>query len=97
MLSKNNGLEFGKWEYLSKAQALLITTSQGSRLLNHGFLDENALVLIDDHSDQVFMFANQANLPGLDAKDYLIKLEKRGAKRLCPYTCVKIEKVLPKG
>lgn len=76
IISKNGNVEMGRWEFLTRAESLLVSTSSGKRLLNHGFLDDNALVLIEDGTDEVLMFANQAKLSSLDPKGYLMHLNK---------------------
>ena len=81
LISESGRVKIGHWEYLEMAQSLLVTVDSEKLLLNHGFLDENALVLIVDGTEDIKFFANQSNLNDGDPVKYLNNLSKNNLSR----------------
>lgn len=75
IISKNGNVKLGKWEYLSEAKSLLIDRGSDIILCNEGFVDESALVLKKDGTqNQYFVLANENKIPDLDVESYLMNL-----------------------
>ena len=78
VISKNGNVKLGKWEYLPEAKSLLIDRGGDIILCNEGFVDEAALILKKDGTqNQYFVLANENRLPDLDVGGYLMNLRKQ--------------------
>lgn len=72
VLSKNGEAQEGKWEYYPEARSILIDRVSNKILCNETYIDENAMILkIDGTDNRFFVLANENTIPDLDVITYL--------------------------
>ena len=75
ILSVNGKVHIGKWEYLPALESILLERVDDKVLLNEVFVDENALILKKDGTDQEFFpLVNEQKIPNYDIVQYLLEL-----------------------
>jgi hypothetical protein len=77
ILSLNGNVQIGGWEYIAAAKSLLLHLGNVHTLLNEDFVTKGLLILKKDGLfDVPFVLANQALIPDLNIKKYLIEFLK---------------------
>lgn len=75
VLSKNGAVQEGKWEYFPEAKSLIIDRNYDKILCNEAFIDEGAMILkLDGTDNRFFILANENVVPDLDVNSYLQRL-----------------------
>ena len=76
ILSKNGKVTEGKWGYLPEARSLLIDRNTDKILCNVMFVDEGAMILkLDGTNNKFFALANENKVPDLDIYKYFRQLK----------------------
>ncbi len=75
VLSRNGKVTIGSWEYFPQAKSLLIDRGSDKILCNEAYIDSSVMILkLDGSANRFFLFANENQIPNLDAIGYLKKL-----------------------
>ncbi len=76
ILSKNGKVKEGKWDYFPEARSLLIDRNTDKILCNVMFVDEGAMILkLDGTDNKFFALANENEVPDLDVYKYFKQLK----------------------
>ncbi|MEN9400217.1 MAG: hypothetical protein RL632_1320 [Bacteroidota bacterium] len=77
VLSRNGKVTLGSWEYFPQAKSLLIDRGGDKILCNEAYIDSSVMILkLDGSANRFFLFANENQIPNLDAIGYLKGLRK---------------------
>jgi len=74
IISKNGIANIAKWDYISSSKFLLIKTDTQNLLLNQNYVDNGAMILQTDGSNDKFILMDENIIPDLNLEKYLKKV-----------------------